>query len=883
MMLFQPLTAYAVEGNTINEMIGSVIGIQPENNDYTALPPQGTVNEGADVQPEQMPVDTYDVSEVYGGPETDAVLGEDNAVSGETTAEDPAMTGEDVTEDDVISDEDQAALKEQGEGFSFRSAWIDDFSYLYTEGTGKITITKYNGRERRVDIHGKALVKGEYCDVYVTKGEENFFPAIVTDVNFGSDGNKVYGEGSLYHFFHLCPLLKNIDFRGLDTTAVTEMSSMFSGCKKLVHLDLTPLVTANVIDAGFMFRNCTALKSIDMGGLQFGSVQNMSGMFSGCESLKVIKMPALINPMLASGFATFPYPFYCNYIEHPAGSNITFMQQGLSFTSTPLFFFVNDIALDNQALMIDRNDSIAMKPTVYPEDATMPDLIWKSDNTSAVTVDQDGNIKAEGAGNANITARAADGSGVTANCMVIVNPTVQTVKIDKTELALGIGQSMQLKAAALPEDSYDRTIRWSVSGSAATVSEDGTVTGVEAGSSVVTASSSDGKCTAKCKVSVSYNPVAISMKLNKTSLELVRGDIYKLEADINPSNADQSVNFSSSDSNVVKVLRSGILTAISEGEATVTAVSKDGRFEESCSVTVSPKKESLSQNHAERMSVFYRDEEVSELTLSVNSFAAFYAKVTPERDSELTDTVYFSSSNENVAYLKNISVDGRTGFFETVSTGNTKIDIICGSLRKTVILNVACPSGELVFEGADNGSISLEPGESLRLNAKPKAGQTTEDIRYALNSDGKRFITLKNGVIKARNKEGSAVITAYTDSLGLENGTKLTVTVKNTKPEYTDTSNKYKVITSKTVNLELRAGKSQRSSRDITVKLSGREFAGAYVSRKVSDENVCEVKCKDPGKSKYTITALNTGTAYITWTAVKNIEGIDHYSYAVTK
>ncbi|MDE5773047.1 MAG: leucine-rich repeat protein [Muribaculaceae bacterium] len=60
--------------------------------------------------------------------------------------------------------------------------------------------------------------------------------------------------------------------------------------------------------------------------------------------------------------------------------------------------------------------------TVYPENATYRTLTWKSDNTSVVTIDEDGTLHAQYKGTANITASATDGSGVTYRCAVTVIP-----------------------------------------------------------------------------------------------------------------------------------------------------------------------------------------------------------------------------------------------------------------------------------------------------------------------------------------------------------------------------------------------------------------------------------------------------------------------------
>lgn len=77
------------------------------------------------------------------------------------------------------------------------------------------------------------------------------------------------------------------------------------------------------------------------------------------------------------------------------------------------------------------------------------------------------------------------------------------------------------------------------------------------------------------------------IKLNVNELSLEIGDTYQLTAEVLPEDAtDQTIIWESSNPECVTVDENGLLTALSEGTATIVAKSADGNCEVSCLVTV---------------------------------------------------------------------------------------------------------------------------------------------------------------------------------------------------------------------------------------------------------------------------------------------------------
>lgn len=80
-----------------------------------------------------------------------------------------------------------------------------------------------------------------------------------------------------------------------------------------------------------------------------------------------------------------------------------------------------------------------------------------------------------------------------------------------------------------------------------------------------------------------------SVSLDKTSLSIENESNYTLTATINPSDAtNKLIDWTSDNENVAKV-ENGKVTAVSEGTATITATTRDGKHTASCKVTVTKK------------------------------------------------------------------------------------------------------------------------------------------------------------------------------------------------------------------------------------------------------------------------------------------------------
>jgi hypothetical protein len=77
--------------------------------------------------------------------------------------------------------------------------------------------------------------------------------------------------------------------------------------------------------------------------------------------------------------------------------------------------------------------------------------------------------------------------------------------------------------------------------------------------------------------------------LTPKKLDIVAGKTIQISASVIPSNAEnQKVSYFSSNSNIVTVSTSGLLTGISAGNAVITVTTDEGEFTDSCVVSVVP-------------------------------------------------------------------------------------------------------------------------------------------------------------------------------------------------------------------------------------------------------------------------------------------------------
>ena len=406
---------------------------------------------------------------------------------------------------------------------------------LVAQADGKITVTFNNGIILANDIHytvnggaEQSIAKdtsGAY-DIELKKGDVVQLYSINTSLGGSAvagarGGTRAVDDGAKYInirpsmkteiFGNVMSLLKGKD--NLESATALEAKNafygLFAGADKLVNNDERLLV----LPATTLTEGC------------------YQDMFNGCKGIE--KAPELPAPKLEKN--CYQEMFYdCAKLNHvkclatdikaenstkdwlgKAGTEATGEKvletlvdmtpnsdDGVP-TSWTAAIVVTSVTLDKTELALTVGDAaVQLKATVAPDNATDKTVTWTSDKPAVATVDATGKVTAVAVGEATITAKAGD---KTATCKVTVKAAVvavTSVKLDKTELALTVGDAaVQLKATVAPDNATDKTVTWSSDKtSVATVDATGKVTAVAEGEATITAKAGDK--TATCKVTV---------------------------------------------------------------------------------------------------------------------------------------------------------------------------------------------------------------------------------------------------------------------------------------------------------------------------------------------------------------------------------------------
>ncbi len=422
---------------------------------------------------------------------------------------------------------------------------------------------------------------------------------------------------------------------------------------------------------------------------------------------------------------------------------------------------VTSVKLSKTEIVVYLGETAKLTASARPTNANDKTLTYKVGNSKILSFSK-GKITPKKTGKTKITVTASN--GVKAVCTVTVKRHVESVKLNKTSIALFRGKTYSLTATVNPSNATEKGVNFSSSNEAvATVNEKGLVTAIKGGKAVITVTTKENKKTATCTVTV-REPVT-GIKLDKAEATMFVGASLKLNASILPSNAyNKKLTWASSDAKLATVDANGKVTAKKSGTVTITATTAEGKFKAVCVLTLNQKATGIKLNKTSAL----LDKGVEHTLVATVLPADAYNKA-----------VKWSTSDPAVATVKNgvvtpLKVGAATITVES-EDGGFKAE--CRVVVKEAVTSVTLNKKEA----------TLHNGETLTLTVSVLP-ETATNKKVIWSSSDPKVATVENGKITAYTK-GVVTITAKSDDGDLKAECKLTVLqnvthIKTDKDEY---------------------------------------------------------------------------------------------------
>jgi len=487
-----------------------------------------------------------------------------------------------------------------------------------------------------------------------------------------------------------------------------------------------------------------------------------------------------------------------------------------------------------QTMVLNTKQDIAA--LVSPLNASSPNVQFSSSSESILKVSASGTVEAVGLGTALITARAQDGSNVSASISITVTGKIITaIKVDD-KLSMQVGDSTSLSPVVEPSNATNQTLNYTSNNpNVVSVTNKGYVSAVAVGTAVITITATDeGRKSAQVTITVTEKIVPVtSIGLNLPGgNEMAVDEIRTVTAVVFPFDASvKGVEWFSSNEQVLSV-SDGIITANEAGTAVVIASATDGTgITGRLTVQVyapSGKPTTIALEGNTKMVV--GETQVLSVILS------------PEHT--IMPDLNWTSSDENVLNVSDGEVSADDIGTATITAKKGK------NLLASIKITVVSDEGE-VSNGADgiefnniDDVVKLKEGESFTVSTNVSVESPTQMISWR-TSDSVVAAVNQKGKITGRRK-GTAVITVSTMDGEYEEEIQVVVSKKEYKIKFKNVNKNNK--------LKLKMGNSKKVT--YSVKADGAKAAS--LSWSTTKKSVAKITEK--GK----LTGVAKGQAKIT-------------------
>lgn len=425
----------------------------------------------------------------------------------------------------------------------------------------------------------------------------------------------------------------------------------------------------------------------------------------------------------------------------------TIMVQGGN--ASPVMIEVNvrqrleSFAFETTSMELEVNQTKKLNIIFTPSEGVNTNVTFYSSDESTVTVDKDGNLTGISVGSALITCIAEDLGEyrpITCKVTVIQQHLVATdFTIDPLEQTIQVGDDFTILPIFTPAETTNKQVRYqSLDEAIATVTEEGVVTGVMAGQTVIQCTAVETNLTALCKVTVEN---AITFSLNPSSREIAIGKSFKISKVTKPSNVDKAATWRTSNSKIASISATGKVTGKKIGTCTITCTLKKYKQSATCRVKVAKLKSTL---------------KLDKSSIRMNVGSTYRLKKTVWSNNSSNPSVKYTSRNKRIA-----TVGSSSGKITAKRVGSTVI-----TAKTTDAVHATARCRVTVIHRAT--SISLNKtyaichiGNTIKLKANLKPSNVSiKKVKWSTSDDKIASVT-GTGKITGY-AEGEVYITATT-------------------------------------------------------------------------------------------------------------------------
>ena len=405
--------------------------------------------------------------------------------------------------------------------------------------------------------------------------------------------------------------------------------------------------------------------------------------------------------------------------------------------------------------------SLQIKPTIEPSTANYnTEITWTSSDENIAEVDSNGYVTGKRTGTVTITATTKNNKSATYTVRIIATPTAIELDKENLQIDLSTNKTYKFKAVIYPETAdTDKGLTWKTSDeSRVTVSQEGVVTGIRNGHSIITVQTGNNK-KYSCYVTVVTSPTSISLNKTNTMIDLSSSNTTdQLVTTIYPdpnnkeigANIDTDVVYTVDKPEIAKVGRTdGKIEAVSNGTAVITAETKNKKTA-TCTVTVVTSPTSISLNKTE----IILDTNGKNYSTSTKLSAIYYPSTT-----NYNMGLNWKSNNSNIARVDgngNVTAVGNGTTTITATTTNGK------SASCTVHVKTSINRLTLNQTSITKREYNLV-NQTIQLTATKDPGNATEEIYWESGNTSVATVDRSNGKVTIKG-EGKVVITAYSSS-----------------------------------------------------------------------------------------------------------------------